>query len=278
MIWMIKNCLNCDKEIHVKPSLSNRKKYCSRACQIEYQKKNPPQFWKDLSKKVEIACSYCFNKIYRKPSAINKTNFCNVKCKQLYQLKNGHLINLHLKKQVELVCSYCNKTYKVPKNRELLSKYCSKECLGKANGQRARVQLRNQIELECSNCSRKFEKKPSTLKKLNFCTIECMAEYYSNSQMFSGSNSGTWNGGKIHYYGPNWWSQRRKARDRDNYTCQDCGITEEEYGKELSVHHIIPFREFNGDWQEANKLSNLISLCEYPCHRKRHSKLVDDIV
>ncbi|WP_431731888.1 HNH endonuclease [Bacillus timonensis] len=38
------------------------------------------------------------------------------------------------------------------------------------------------------------------------------------------------------------------------------------------MHHIIPFREFDGDWKSANKLSNLVSLCEYPCHRKRHSK------
>lgn len=104
-----------------------------------------------------------------------------------------------------------------------------------------------------------------------------MGTFYSSSGMFSGENSGTWAGGDINYYGPNWYSQRRKARARDDYTCQDCGITETEYGSELSVHHIVPLRDFNGDWQKA--LSNLISLCEYPCHRNRHSKkLVDDIV
>lgn len=90
--------------------------------------------------------------------------------------------------------------------------------------------------------------------------------------MFAGENSGTWAGGDISYYGPNWINQRRKARKRDNYTCQDCGITEEGYGRELSVHHKIPFRHFMGDWKRAINLSNLISLCEYPCHRKRHSK------
>lgn len=107
-----------------------------------------------------------------------------------------------------------------------------------------------------------------------------MGNYYTESEMFSGENSGTWAGGDINYYGPNWLSQRKKARERDNFTCQDCGITEEQYGRELSVHHIVPFRKFNGDLEKANQLANLIILCEYPCHRKRHSKknLVDDIV
>ncbi len=105
-----------------------------------------------------------------------------------------------------------------------------------------------------------------------------MGKYYSESKMFSGENSGTWNGGDISYYGPNWLSQRRLARERDQFNCQSCGITEEQYGKELSVHHIIPFRNFKGDWEKANELVNLICLCEYPCHRKRHSKMVDDIV
>jgi 5-methylcytosine-specific restriction endonuclease McrA len=93
--------------------------------------------------------------------------------------------------------------------------------------------------------------------------------------MFTGENSGTWNGGDIDYYGPNWLHQRRLARKRDQFTCQDCGSTEKDYGKELSVHHIIPFRKFNGDWENANVLNNLICLCEYPCHRKRHSNMVD---
>ncbi|TFJ93693.1 HNH endonuclease [Lentibacillus salicampi] len=66
--------------------------------------------------------------------------------------------------------------------------------------------------------------------------------------------------------------ERRKAELRDEFTCQDCGLTEKKYGKELPIHHIIPFREFNGDWERANALSHLIRLCEYPCHRNRHKR------
>lgn len=268
---MKKNCLNCGKDMKVKPSHFERKKYCSRACKSEYQKNNPPQFWKDMSKKQKVNCSYCGSILTRKPSEIRNNNFCNHECKRLFQLKNGHLINQHLRKDVKVVCQYCGKEFIVPKNRQITAKYCSKSCLGKANGERGKVQYTKRFKIYCINCNKEFEKKPSTIKQLNFCSVECMGTYYKNSQMFAGENSGTWSGGDINYYGPNWLNQRRKARERDNYTCQDCGITEEEYGHELSVHHITPFRDFNGDWEKANKLSNLISICEYPCHRKRHS-------
>jgi predicted HNH restriction endonuclease len=34
----------------------------------------------------------------------------------------------------------------------------------------------------------------------------------------------------------------------------------------MDVHHVKPIRECE-DWQEANELSNLVSLCN-PCHLK----------
>lgn len=279
MISLKKKCLNCDKEITVKPSQYERKKYCSRSCKTDYQKNNPPAFWQEMSKKKAVKCSYCLREILRKPSIIRQNNFCNHECKRHYQLKNGHLINQHLRKDVAKNCEICGEQFIVPENRRETAKYCSKNCLGKANGKRGKTQYSKKVKLSCSNCGKEVEKKPSIIKTLNFCSIQCMGTFYSDSAMFAGENSGTWAGGDISYYGPNWLSQRRKARARDNYTCQDCGITEHEYGSELSVHHVIPFRKFEGDWKKANELSNLITLCEYPCHRNRHSKkMVDDIV
>jgi predicted HNH restriction endonuclease len=35
----------------------------------------------------------------------------------------------------------------------------------------------------------------------------------------------------------------------------------------LHVHHIRPYKEFNGNYWEANDLRNLITLC-YTCHHK----------
>lgn len=59
-------------------------------------------------------------------------------------------------------------------------------------------------------------------------------------------------------------SQKRRARKKDNYTCQDCGRSGDEV-VELHVHHITPASEGG-----SHNLNNLITLCDY-CHKKRHS-------
>jgi hypothetical protein len=53
---------------------------------------------------------------------------------------------------------------------------------------------------------------------------------------------------------------KESIRKRDDYTCQNCGMTEEEHltviGKNLNVHHI--------DYKKTNcKKDNLISLCHW---------------
>ncbi|HEX8682705.1 MAG TPA: DEAD/DEAH box helicase [Ardenticatenaceae bacterium] len=74
-------------------------------------------------------------------------------------------------------------------------------------------------------------------------------------------------------YGPNWRQQRVRARGRDGFRCVHCRISEDELGRELDVHHVIPFREFgfvpgqNDGYLAANELSNLISLCP-TCHKR----------
>lgn len=71
--------------------------------------------------------------------------------------------------------------------------------------------------------------------------------------------------------GPDWPVQRDRARARDGYRCVHCGA-EERPGRQHEVHHVIPFREFgwvpgeNENYREANRLSNLITLCPQ-CHR-----------
>jgi transposase len=86
-----------------------------------------------------------------------------------------------------------------------------------------------------------------------------------------GEKHPNWDGGDIYYYGPNWQEQRSKARERDNYTCQSCGIKESEYEKELAVHHITRMRDFKTesgfDYEQANDLDNLVTLCS-SCHSR----------
>ena len=76
-----------------------------------------------------------------------------------------------------------------------------------------------------------------------------------------------WRGGGVVYqwYGQSWRRQSDRARQRDNHTCQVCGISEADLGYKLRVHHIKPFSSFNSV-KQANRLNNLISLCE-SCHK-----------
>lgn len=71
--------------------------------------------------------------------------------------------------------------------------------------------------------------------------------------------------------GANWELQARRARERDQFRCQACGITEEELGGRMHVHHRIPFRRFRSN-VEANKLEHLISVCP-SCHQKEEAEV-----
>ncbi|MHB8933881.1 MAG: Zn-binding domain-containing protein, partial [Bellilinea sp.] len=65
-------------------------------------------------------------------------------------------------------------------------------------------------------------------------------------------------------YGQNWDKQRNLARERDNFTCQNCGRIEG--SQPHHVHHKIPFRQFTS-YILANQLDNLVTLCT-TCHRQ----------
>jgi DEAD/DEAH box helicase domain-containing protein len=70
-------------------------------------------------------------------------------------------------------------------------------------------------------------------------------------------------------YGSKWETQRKLARQRDGYCCQICGLKEN--GQTHDVHHKIPFRWFN-DLEQANQLSNLITLCSR-CHQRAEASV-----
>lgn len=63
---------------------------------------------------------------------------------------------------------------------------------------------------------------------------------------------------------------RRSVRNRDNYTCQVCGL-DGSTGDEVSLHvdHIVPRR-----WGGSHRPENLRTLCKY-CHEARHAKVMD---
>jgi len=71
--------------------------------------------------------------------------------------------------------------------------------------------------------------------------------------------------------GANWEVQARSARERDQFRCTSCGVTEEQLGGRMHVHHRIPFRRFRSN-VEANKLEHLISVCP-SCHQKEEAEV-----
>lgn len=219
-----------------------------------------------------------------------------------YQAKQKELAKRYSKEYVVErynICQYCGKKFQV-NNRTKNNKYCSKECVknflsskkekryckncGKEivgyrykriycdeciNDNGHLWMKENKIKTECAYCHKEIFVIPSVYNKNEncYCSIECMGKHYS--KIHQGENSPSWKGGKPRHYTGGFWTRRKEIRERDNYTCQLCGITEEEFGREMSVHHIKKYREFE-DKVEANEPSNLICLCE-KCHRFVHS-------
>ncbi|MBI1749468.1 MAG: HNH endonuclease [Acidobacteria bacterium] len=127
----------------------------------------------------------------------------------------------------------------------------------------------------CHTCGTRVEKQPCAVTSHNFCSRECFAKWRSSPD-WSGSNNPAWLGGHDSYRGPDWERQTAAARRRDANTCQRCG----RLGLRLPVHHVRPFRLFE-DYREANRLSNLRTLCP-ECHGieeqqfwESHPELVD---
>lgn len=91
---------------------------------------------------------------------------------------------------------------------------------------------------------------------------------YSNpkqSVAMSGEKNSNWKGGiSKEEYSQHWTDDLKEAvRKRDNYMCQECGISQDELGgylKKLDIHHI------DYDKYNLNPI-NLISLCR-SCHAK----------
>ena len=142
------------------------------------------------------------------------------------------------------VCEKCGKEFtpkdQTPSHLERNPpRYCSKEC-----GQTNRS---NGALVSCTHCHKPLYRRKSYLAqtRLPFCDHKCY---------------GKWQ--KLHYRQSSYdlkeyKYQRRIALDRDDYTCQDCGITI--YETRLNAHHIV---ERGPDQPPNHDASNLVTLCD----------------
>jgi 5-methylcytosine-specific restriction endonuclease McrA len=116
----------------------------------------------------------------------------------------------------------------------------------------------------CIQCGKSHEwagTRTAWASKRLFCDRACrFAHMREHPEM-----NGRFRGGHDKYMGPAWTERATQARERDGYACQDCGAAGS--GQKLDVHHLIPRRIFAGDWDTANDLDNLITLCAR-CHSR----------
>ncbi|MBN1319627.1 MAG: HNH endonuclease, partial [Thermoleophilia bacterium] len=91
---------------------------------------------------------------------------------------------------------------------------------------------------------------------------EVRAKLSAAMKLKTGSRNSNWKGGSSYFRGAEWRRIRQQALDRDHHRCRACGKTEQENGRQLHVHHIVPWEE-----SKDNSLGNLVSLC-IGCHTK----------
>lgn len=211
------------------------------------------RYKEEYTKYITKTCEWCGGEFITSGAQRNN-KFCSNDC----------LRNWKKSLREKQYCARCGKEITFDE-RCYKRKYCD-ECIRIA---RSESQI-NKIQTECAFCHKKIYVIPSryATNKFCYCNSICMAKHYS--EIHRGENSPSWKGGISHHYIGDYFSIRRDIRKRDNYTCQRCGITEDEYGKEMSVHHIRKYNLFEDKYQ-ANEMTNLICLCE-KCHRFVHSK------
>lgn len=235
-------CQHCGKTFTHKASKA--KMYCSPECRHAAG-------WKasDPSKTVTTDCPVCGKSFTYYKSWPKKT--CSWAC---YQEQVG------ADKKTTTTCPECGKEFEY-----YLSwprKYCSRTCASKATVSNIVHFVPTAYSTTCEQCGKEYTTTPS-LTRGRFCSLWCYGDWLAEHGP-RGEDHPAWRGGGARYYGRNWNQQRRAARRRDRYTCQRCGITEAELGHALDVHHIRRFKDFD-DYREANKVSNLVSLCT-KCH------------
>lgn len=235
----------------------------------------------DIIKEVELTCLYCDEKFIRPVGRKRrKRDFCCPEHWYAWRSENKESEFVYLRKSAFVPCDNCGIPLKRNRSRIDNNKhqFCDKVCHGEwisknAVGENASRWKGGHRTISCAQCGTELKRPQNVLDRSEkiFCDKDCYSAWMSDNK--TGEAHPLWTGGYKNYYGPNWKRQRQAARERDGHICQECGKTREENGKELDVHHIIPFRKFkykageNDNYLQANQLDNLTTLCTN-CHSK----------
>jgi len=126
----------------------------------------------------------------------------------------------------------------------------------------------------CATCGKLFETIPAKVKdgRGKYCSRRCFE--LAHKENMQGENNPSWIDGrsynKKNFRGLNWERIRKKVYQRDNFTCQICGVkcvgrrdlTKENSTRLIQCHHVEDF-----DLDEDVSLNKLVTLC-VSCHGK----------
>lgn len=185
---------------------------------------------------------------------------------------HDHQVSVSSKRE-KVTCVVCGTSFESWVYRK--SRCCSRKCASTLSNGVPKISRRkpeNLRTLYCEICSKEYVVHVSQLvgRASRFCSREC--RILERSEAMKGAGNPNYIGGtRFPNRGSSWSKQRKLALVRDGYKCQICGLKKKKKGDRLvSVHHITPYKHFNGNHLVANQLSNLITLC-----RKCHNRVED---
>jgi len=225
-------CDQCKTRFNKKPFRCKRDShhFCCKECLYKWKEENPmtdetKQKLHDAQKKYQIKNP--------QPSGVDSIRF------------TGKLV----------MCNYCGEKVLITNNEDNRHSihFCNRKCYDNY-----RIE-RKYSEVECTYCGKSIIKRSLSVRHhLPYCSKDCMSKHFG--EIYKGENAPGWKGGISFEIYPKEWNNKLKQliRERDNYICQECGISDKE--RILHIHHI----DYN---KNNNELINLITLCNV-CHAK----------
>jgi predicted nucleic acid-binding Zn ribbon protein len=220
---------------------------------------------------MEKLCIVCGTMFNIKKSQFNKKRFCSRVCHDKY-----------FNNKREKVCSVCGKKF-----YKYTVRFCSPECWkswrkGKCFGGIKKgtklpqiskvlkgIRKSKYIKVSCVVCGKSFEvtEYRKRMERGKCCSKKCHGDL--DKKRYTDKGNPNWRDGiSKEPYGFEFDNNlKMMVRKRDNFTCQQCGYTEEQLGKKLGAHHI----DYN---KKNNNTNNLISLCKI-CHGQTNFKRED---
>ena len=157
-----RNCVHCGQTFTRRNRKSDAHRYCSRVCSFADGRGVVP---------LMKGCEECGAQFRVYPSSPDR--FCSTTCSYAHLHKHS----AHFQpRQIEIPCAECGKLIKRRKSQLHRSKatYCSKECLGQANGKRKTQNAAPRVPVACDICGTVVMVYPSQAKRRRYCSRQCV--------------------------------------------------------------------------------------------------------